>query len=511
MRGTSLVAVGLTGLLVLSVLAGGGLATETQDATAITQCRTITEPGSYELTTDLTYSGSDNCISIAADDVVIDGNGHSIVYDESASDTTYSGQGIIVSNHENVTIRGVAFEEEAMLDVHESTAVTVENNRFNGSAIIDSSRDLVLQGNYFSTADAHLEGNEDVRLTNNRIEDGSIVLDRSSTVTARDNRGTGRLEAVVHEGAANVINNSLRSITVSGYRGTSLEVGRNHVTDGGLSVTANGVARVHNNTVEGGGMTLGGMSADFLVAHNTITGSDIGVRVRRGNDGGPAVELERNVITDNRIGVRTASNLPEIHRNDLSGNSESGVVYTRDDGVVNATHNSWGGRPSSLDDEHAPFEDPATGALANGSGTAVSEGADPGVSNVRFDPWLDTAPDAGVERPSNSDDSTQTTTPTTTTTATTTPATTTTTSDGTTTTSTATPPTTTSEDTATTSDGTTTTSTTAGGEPTATTTPGTTILTETTSETTPLDVPGFGHLGALLALLATALFGARRT
>lgn len=70
-------------------------------------------------------------------------------------------------------------------------------------------------------------------------------------------------------------------------------------------------------------------------------------------------------------------------------------------GVVDATCNKWGAAsgPSSphmlmnglmhdnmkTDD---PLTDPETGAAADGTGSAVSEGPEAGVSNVHFDPWV---------------------------------------------------------------------------------------------------------------------------
>ncbi|MBX0293392.1 right-handed parallel beta-helix repeat-containing protein [Haloarcula nitratireducens] len=47
-----------------------------ESAEPIDACTTITEPGRYELTTDLQDSGVETCIHVRSDDVVIDGDGH---------------------------------------------------------------------------------------------------------------------------------------------------------------------------------------------------------------------------------------------------------------------------------------------------------------------------------------------------------------------------------------------------------------------------------------------------
>jgi hypothetical protein len=106
------------------------------------------------------------------------------------------------------------------------------------------------------------------------------------------------------------------------------------------------------------------------------------------------LDVERNTITDNRVGVSAAyvdEDAMRVGNNTISGNSEFGVRVTDSDGaVLDARNNSWGdpSGPSSgpADDSDAPFTDPVTGTLADGSGDAVSEGDTPGVSNVRFDP-----------------------------------------------------------------------------------------------------------------------------
>lgn len=531
-RGTSLVAVGLTTLLVLSVLAVGGHATERQAPTQITECTTINESGNYELTADITYEGSDACINVDADDVTIDGNGHAITFNKSTNPRPSDGAAISVENQTNVTIRDITLNERADFRVTDSTAVTLANNRINAPAELLHSQDLTIQDNHFSTTNVEIQFVQDLQITNNRLADARInVIDDAANVTVRDNHGQGQLHVRLTHGDAIVTNNTISksgspqndrgtAISVSGEDGTSLKVARNDVANGhnGLTASADGDARVHNNTIKNMsnlGLHLGGTSKDFRVTHNTITDADTGVSITGGYDTGPALTLEHNSITDNRIGIYTYSNLPEIHRNDLSANTEYGAFYTQDNGVANATHNYWGDRPASPEDEHAPFEDPVTEALANGSGSAVSEGAAPagaeeGISNVHFDPWLDTAPNAGVQQPSDGDDTsddTTTTTSDTTTATTTSDDTTTTASDDTTTTASDDTTTTTSDETTTSDDTTTTTSDETNTTSATPTTNQSTIITGTTAS----EAPGFGPLSVLLALIGSALLAARHT
>lgn len=594
MNGKSLIAVWLTMLVALSVLTTGGVATEGQSPTEIDECTTITEPGHYELTQNITYWPTSECIQVEADDVTIDGNGHGFHYDQNKTLIRDPAPAINVSNQTNVAIRSVRLDKRVR--VTDSTNITLEHNRnleggllrierltirsnVGGDVHIEDVQGLQVRDNLIrsikgkgvsgglSIVDNRVEDRSiliqsisgDVTVVNNHLDRGRIaVQDVSGNVTMRDNYGGGALEVRLTDGEAIVVNNTLddnntldehstnhwgNRLTVSGGEGTSYEAARNYVANGkgSMRTYSSGTALVHNNTIENvtdTGLHLDGDPDTLEVTHNTVTDAEIGVEIRGHYDTGPALTLERNTITNNHIGVWTHSNLPEIHHNDLSANSEYGVRYDREHGVVNATQNYWGGRPSSPDDKDAPFEDPVTETLADGSGTAVSKGSAPagaeeGVSNVHFDPWLDSAPGSGDDQATggddDSDDTTTTTTSTTTTTTTseettTSTSTTTTASDETTSTTTERDTTTTTtgdetttvagdEETATTraaDDGTTTTA--ATDEETTTTSPAptgnqTTIITGTTAT----DTPGFGHLIGIIALIGGALLAARPT
>lgn len=75
--------------------------------TPIDSCTTISGPGEYVLTTNITNRTAESCIAITASDVVFDGGGHTIVGDK-------PNYGIRVDNGEapqsNVTVRNVGAE-----------------------------------------------------------------------------------------------------------------------------------------------------------------------------------------------------------------------------------------------------------------------------------------------------------------------------------------------------------------------------------------------------------------
>ncbi|EMA39248.1 periplasmic copper-binding protein [Halococcus hamelinensis 100A6] len=95
-----MVAVGVAGV--------GGLASaqSTNDTTTIDSCRTIANDGEYALTADIEDSNRTVCVQILSDDVVFDGNGHTID-GVNASESV----GVKVNNSltglSNVTVRNV--------------------------------------------------------------------------------------------------------------------------------------------------------------------------------------------------------------------------------------------------------------------------------------------------------------------------------------------------------------------------------------------------------------------
>jgi len=78
---TNGVALGLCSLLIVAtVLTGVGISPATATPQRLDACTTITEPGTYELTADLTTAQpvGGACIRIEASGVVFDGGGHTI-------------------------------------------------------------------------------------------------------------------------------------------------------------------------------------------------------------------------------------------------------------------------------------------------------------------------------------------------------------------------------------------------------------------------------------------------
>ncbi|MBV0923215.1 right-handed parallel beta-helix repeat-containing protein [Halomicroarcula limicola] len=179
------------------------------------------------------------------------------------------------------------------------------------------------------------------------------------------------------------------------YGVTDVAVRDSMLADSGIGFRTVGSPNVYggpeNNTFEYNdvesndrGIWLGLITIDHELSCNRIVGNRGGVLHSGGETRGHV--YDGNVICSNsEYGLRNVDNPPE-----------DGIPAFED--VVEATGNYWGASdgPSSIGDPATPYEDPVTGALADGGGDGVSESLDAGVSNVHFDPFeTSSLPSAG--------------------------------------------------------------------------------------------------------------------
>ncbi|WP_435158315.1 hypothetical protein [Haladaptatus sp. DFWS20] len=130
-RKQQLLASGLALLIVASLVTSVSLvATQPARAqTPINSCTTITQPGEYELTQDITDSPDTTCIDIQADDVVLDGNGHTIDGVDAVNTVGVQSQSQTNVTVENLTVTdwltGISVDSS---DNHTLTNITANNN-----------------------------------------------------------------------------------------------------------------------------------------------------------------------------------------------------------------------------------------------------------------------------------------------------------------------------------------------------------------------------------------------
>ena len=387
---------------------------------AIDSCTTISEPGRYVITQDLTHPGPFElgevpCLRVNTSDVVIDGQGHRIFQEGNTDETGVSvsaddrrlsnvtvrdmhvrnlrvlGNAIRYENVDGGAIVNVTVPEAATVLVN-SSDISVRESTFRGGGgfygstdptgsglIVRNTTDAVIAANTFSrfantissTAIGITAGSTNTTIMNNRLrgcggcnlgggptELKEIIDDPPNPDRLPDYRGISIGEAI----GTTVVNNTIEHY-VSGI----------YVDHGDFTGDANETTRIANNTVRRNivGLRVDVAQRPVAIRHNEIT------------------ENGNGIYTPCKPGVAGAEKL-QIHRNDIANNSRYGILNERR-ATLNATHNYWGAAsgPASVNDSDAPFADPMTGTLADGEGDAISEDpGDPGVTNVRFDSWL---------------------------------------------------------------------------------------------------------------------------
>lgn len=385
----------IVALLVLGTVAAGVPGNVTghvaaqapDDPTPIASCTTITEPGRYVLVNDIgPASGEDPCLLLEANNITLDGNGFAIDGVVAVEDP----DGDFLRGH---TLRDVtAHALRADWALYDVTVVSsdladgVEAVYFGNLTVTDSR----LGGPITSPDDTG-----DVVVTNNTFDgERGVILGESVNGSLIANNTFKNSDTAIFIGAANFATQNVRitnnRFDMSG--GTA------------ISTTENGRDIVVRDNV----ITNASIALDFLangvISNNTLSENDVGISVTY--KGG--VLIADNRITDNRVGVfvdatQAFTEIIRLRGNVIAGNSEFGVQnhfrateYNEDEEtpLLDARNNYWGdpSGPSSApaDDSDVPFADPITGRLADGTGDAVSEGNTPGVSSVRFDPFLTT-------------------------------------------------------------------------------------------------------------------------
>ncbi|QLG27482.1 right-handed parallel beta-helix repeat-containing protein [Halorarum halophilum] len=348
------------------------------------------------------------------------------------SNSSFSGNEIVGSNESrDAAIRLGATEDPYDDGSHDNV---IESNRIVDSIVdVDLERDSVTRNrvvrNDVTRGGIHVSGSRGPAtrtvVAGNELTDSSIDVVLASGVTVEENvltnPGAAPDESIRlnDAGPVTVRNNSITGASTGiliEHLSKENTVVDNTVTDSDVGVTIQEDSV--NNTVEGNTIANNGNGVEISLVDsyedgtNYVRGNDI-----VDNENGVFVEatdqplvVESNQISDNENGIKVQASavcsagaegaeLLSVHGNTLADNAAYGVLNENGD-VLNATGNFWGASdgPSSADDADAPFEDPVTGELANGSGTAVSE--DPnaaGQSNVHFDSWLQQPPeDAGA-------------------------------------------------------------------------------------------------------------------
>ena len=292
----------LTLLLAASLVAGAGVGVTPAAAepTAVTDCLTVTQPGVYEVRSDLTADGS-ACIRIRASDVTVRGNGHSV-----DAKSGFGAEPVVLAGVEggdlaNVTVTGLSvsvgprsalrYEGVSNGTVADLAVDLVDPSGPGGWVTVDGDRTVVRN---VTGARVAVIGD------GNRVVDSSALGAEYAGVTV-----TGDRNAVV-----NVTSDGRPALSVVGdrnrVRGGSFE----GVIDGDgvelLGGEANSVsdAAVRAGPADGRALVLVN-AADTAVRNNTVRGDlVVGLSV----EGSRGTVIERNrFASDLLVGARLSN------------------------------------------------------------------------------------------------------------------------------------------------------------------------------------------------------------
>lgn len=389
----------------LGGVGGAGVVTATSHGsnstapTELTECRQITESGEYVLTQDLQTDGT--CFRLMADEVTIDGNGHTITGTDDGATAVKVRAAADPDTFEptdNATVTNLTTQSADIVWENGEHGTVDDVTVQNASVDLGST-------SHGTVVDSHLEhggitaamGADNVTIRNTSLVDTEIGLG-SYVTDARVVGVSGDHATVALSESENVTvrDSELREVYISG--GTNLTIANNQPDDAGrfgiriapvgadqVTVTGNTITGNTVNASQNAGIRAHSVH-NLTVTNNQISGNELGIVVHEISD------RERTTTVCGESYTETIEGSVDVHRNSLANNT-NGIVNHDVDTVVNAVENYWGdvSGPSSATSE--PLEDPTTGTLADGDGSTVSEDPEEsGVSNVRFDPWLDQSP-----------------------------------------------------------------------------------------------------------------------
>jgi parallel beta-helix repeat protein len=342
-RKQQLLASGLSLLIVTSLVTSVSLvATQPARAqTPINSCMTITQSGEYELTQDITNNTATTCIDIRANNVVIDGNGHTISSGGSGDFRT----GVNSTNQVNITISDLSLSEWGdgieFISIDQSKVSNVNiSNPTTGINVENGNNNIIQKSNIAgsSFAGIRVDGSSNTTISNNTLvgdinSDGIDLFDSEFNLVSSNNiRNTS---VGIGGGSNDIITNNT---VVNGENG--IWVGENETvryntvinqSERGIQIGDDSIAQ--NNTVADSfsGVSMGEASDNGRIINNSLNNNDYGVIltycVIGGCRGTNDVTIEENTISDsNESGINLFnSNGNLIRNNSISESGSSGI------------------------------------------------------------------------------------------------------------------------------------------------------------------------------------------
>jgi hypothetical protein len=303
------------------------------EPTEVSDCTSISEPGTYVLTEDIDIDG--DCFELRNTDILLDGNGHTISGDG-------TGTGIFVEGGAEVRNLTVANFQRGYYIEHEfDEALTLEN-----AVVADNAAGIT----------GSLKSNMNIR--------NSVLRDNEVGISGNEAFGITIIESTLRGNGSAVTTGD----------GNIMEIEDSAIENNDAGISA-GVGTFTNNTFAnngGYGLQLIGLIAPADFGPITIVGNNIL------NNAGPGIEftsgvgtVRENTITNNESGIVitgdffAAGNLPpdyKITRNNIEDNANFGIKNDSDDEfdgqvTTRAPCNYWGDPTGPVHPEN-PLDDP---------------------------------------------------------------------------------------------------------------------------------------------------------
>ncbi len=260
---------------------------------------TITQPGSYYFTGDLTYSGSGNAIGVVSN-VTIDFNGFSLI---GSGSTDINNNGIIMSNKTNVEIRngtirnfgGRGIYENAGGTGHRVINMRVHSNGSHGISL-NGINHLIKNSQVYNNGGhgvwAHSTFN--TKVTSNVISNNGLDGINITTGSVIDNE--------VYDNTGNGI--MLTQPNLGDNNGGGLILGNTATRNGGHGIFGGHSSIVKNNVTRFNGLSGIFVGRDSLVVNNTARYNN---STNSANEGGISVSV-RTLVKENNASNNFVNN-----------------------------------------------------------------------------------------------------------------------------------------------------------------------------------------------------------
>jgi parallel beta-helix repeat protein len=320
----------LIGMLAGCLLAGASAAAPTPISSLPV---VISQPGSYQITRNLTYSGSGDAIQITASNVTLTGGGFTLT---GPGDTTDSGSsvGIHVVGAAQVTVTGAkltAFFRGILLDSGASFD-TLTNNSVTGNS--EGIR-LVLGGHHMLTGNTGSNNGSGIFL------DGD-TNDTLTSNTASNNEGDG----IFVNGASH--NNTLHGNVANGNGSYAIRI------EGNSNLVESNTASSNQHVgiaSRGSGNTLHGNTVSF--------NHDQGIALF----GATGNVVQENNVTDNGVGIQVQVFSGAASNTLVHNTAQRNSTFDLEDDNLSPCQNGWANNLYVTDNEPGLLQGPMFGCI----------------------------------------------------------------------------------------------------------------------------------------------------